>query len=215
MNANPQFLATTAHVDEAAVKPLPNSRKFYVQGSRPDIRVPMREITLTDTHLNNGVEKNPPIYVYDCSGPYTDPAAKIDIRSGLAEMRAPWIAERDDTEAAGAAHFRIWPATPARSGIGRHALQPHAYAAQGQAGQERDADALRAAGHHHAGDGIHRHPREPEDRRAFRDAAEPASGRELRRGHAQEDHAGIRARRSRRAAAPSSPPTSTIPKSSR
>ncbi len=99
MNANPQFLATAAHVDEAAVKPLPNSRKIYVQGSRPDIRVPMREITLTDTHLNNGVEKNPPIYVYDCSGPYTDPAVKIDIRSGLAEMRAPWIAERNDTEA--------------------------------------------------------------------------------------------------------------------
>jgi len=99
MNANPQFLATAAHVDEAAVKPLPNSRKVYVQGSRPDIRVPMREITLTDTHLNNGIEKNPPIYVYDCSGPYTDPAVKIDIRSGLAEMRAPWIAERNDTEA--------------------------------------------------------------------------------------------------------------------
>jgi len=99
MNANPQFLAQTAHVDEAAIKPLPNSRKVYVQGSRPDIRVPMREITLTDTHLNNGIEKNPPIYVYDCSGPYTDPAVKIDIRSGLAEMRAPWIAERNDTEA--------------------------------------------------------------------------------------------------------------------
>ncbi len=98
MNANPQFLATTAHVDEAAVKPLPNSRKVYVQGSRPDIQVPMREITLTDTHLSNGVEKNPPIYVYDCSGPYTDPATKIDIRSGLAEMRAGWIAERNDTE---------------------------------------------------------------------------------------------------------------------
>ncbi|MBI5006681.1 MAG: phosphomethylpyrimidine synthase ThiC [Nitrosomonadales bacterium] len=99
MNANPQFLAKSAHVDEAAIKPLPNSRKVYVEGSRPDIRVPMREITLTDTHLNNGVEKNPPIYVYDCSGPYTDPAVKIDIRSGLSEMRAPWIAERKDTEA--------------------------------------------------------------------------------------------------------------------
>jgi len=99
MNANPQFLATAAHVDEAAVKPLPNSRKVYVQGSRPDLRVPMREIALTDTHTSNGIEKNPPIYVYDCSGPYTDPAVKIDIRSGLAELRAPWIAERNDTEA--------------------------------------------------------------------------------------------------------------------
>ncbi len=99
MNANPQFLATAAHVDEAAVKPLPNSRKVYVQGSRPDIQVPMREITQDETPASMGAEVNPPVYVYDCSGPYTDPAVKIDIRSGLAEMRAGWIAERDDTEA--------------------------------------------------------------------------------------------------------------------
>ncbi len=99
MNANSKFIAAAAEVDAAAIQPLPNSRKIYVQGSRPDIRVPMREITLTDTQINGGVEKNPPIYVYDCSGPYTDPAVKIDIRSGLAEMRAPWIAERDDTQA--------------------------------------------------------------------------------------------------------------------
>jgi phosphomethylpyrimidine synthase len=99
MNANPQFLATTAHVDAAAVKPLPNSRKVYVQGSRTDIQVPMREITQDETPASMGAEINPPVYVYDCSGPYTDPAVKIDIRSGLAEMRAGWIAERDDTEA--------------------------------------------------------------------------------------------------------------------
>ncbi len=99
MNANPQFLATSAHVDEAAVKPLPNSRKVYVQGSRPDIQVPMREITQDETPASMGAEVNPPVYVYDCSGPYTDPKVKIDIRSGLAEMRAGWIAERDDTEA--------------------------------------------------------------------------------------------------------------------
>ena len=99
MNANPQFLATAAHVDEAAVKPLPNSRKIYVQGSRPDIQVPMREITQDETPASMGAEVNPPVYVYDCSGPYTDPKVKIDIRSGLAEMRAGWIAERDDTEA--------------------------------------------------------------------------------------------------------------------
>ncbi len=98
MNANPQFLASTAHVDEAAVKPLPNSRKIYVGGSRPDIRVPMREISQTATHTSAGEETNSPIYVYDCSGPYTDPEVKIDIRSGLAEMRAAWIAGRNDTE---------------------------------------------------------------------------------------------------------------------
>ena len=98
MNANPQFLAATAKVDEAAIQPLPNSRKIYVEGSRPDIRVPMREISQSDTPASFGAEKNPPIYVYDTSGPYTDPKAKIDIRSGLAALRAGWIAERGDTE---------------------------------------------------------------------------------------------------------------------
>ena len=98
MNANPKFLSATAHVDEAAVKPLPNSRKVYVEGSTPDIRVPMREITQTDTPASFGAEKNPPICVYDTSGPYTDPQAKIDIRAGLAPVREKWIAERNDTE---------------------------------------------------------------------------------------------------------------------
>ncbi len=98
MNANPKFLSATAHVDEAAVKSLPNSRKVYVEGSRPDIQVPMREISQSDTPAGMGAEKNPPIYVYDTSGPYTDPAAKIDIRSGLAPMREKWIVERNDTE---------------------------------------------------------------------------------------------------------------------
>ncbi|MCX7140137.1 MAG: phosphomethylpyrimidine synthase ThiC [Proteobacteria bacterium] len=99
MNANPQFIAATAHVDDAAVQPLPNSRKVYVQGSRPDIQVPMREISQADTPASFGAEKNPPIFVYDTSGPYTDPAAKIDIRNGLAPLRAKWIEERGDTEA--------------------------------------------------------------------------------------------------------------------
>ena len=98
MNANPKFLSATAHVDEAAVKSLPNSRKVYVEGSRPDIRVPMREISQSDTPAEMGAEKNPPIYVYDTSGPYTDPAAKIDIRSGLAPLREKWIEGRNDTE---------------------------------------------------------------------------------------------------------------------
>ncbi len=83
MNAHPQFLNTTAQVDEAAVKPFANSRKVYVQGSRPDIRVPMREITLSDTPAAMGAETNPPIYVYDTSGPYTDAAAHVEIARGL------------------------------------------------------------------------------------------------------------------------------------
>jgi phosphomethylpyrimidine synthase len=97
MNANEQFIARDARVDEAAVKPLPNSRKVHLEGSRPDIRVPMREITQSDTPAGMGAEKNPSIFVYDTSGPYTDPAAKIDIRQGLPALRAIWIDERNDT----------------------------------------------------------------------------------------------------------------------
>jgi phosphomethylpyrimidine synthase len=94
MNANPKFLAATAHVDDAAIKPLPNSRKVHVG----PLRVPMREVSQADTPTMFGGEPNPPLYVYDCSGPYTDPAAKIDIRSGLPALRDPWIVARNDTE---------------------------------------------------------------------------------------------------------------------
>ena len=93
MNANDQFYARDAQVDAASVAPLPNSRKIYVEGSRPDIRVPMREIAQGDTDASFGAEKNPAIVVYDTSGPYTDPAVQIDIRRGLPAVRAPWIAE--------------------------------------------------------------------------------------------------------------------------
>ena len=98
MNAPKEFLAAQAHVDDAAIQPLPRSRKIYVSGSRPDIRVPMREISQSDTAGIAGAESNPPVFVYDTSGPYTDPAASIDIRNGLPPLRAPWIEERRDTE---------------------------------------------------------------------------------------------------------------------
>ncbi len=101
MNAKHEFIANAAQVDEGAIKPFPMSRKVYIEGSRADIRVPMREISQSDTPLHNQpgmVEKNPAIVVYDTSGPYTDPNIKIDIRSGLPNIRAPWIAARGDTE---------------------------------------------------------------------------------------------------------------------
>ena len=98
MNARTEFKAETAQVDQAAIAPLPNSRKIYVEGSRPDIRVPMREVAQADTPTSFGGETNPPIFVYDTAGAYSDPAAQIDIRSGLAPLRAGWIAERGDTE---------------------------------------------------------------------------------------------------------------------
>ena len=96
--ANPKFIAATARIDERAVKPLPSSRKIYVAGSRPDLRVPMREVSQADTPASLGAEKNPPVFVYDTSGPYTDPSVKIDIRQGLPPLRTGWIRERDDTE---------------------------------------------------------------------------------------------------------------------
>ena len=99
MSARPQdFLSESARVDAAAIEPLPNSRKIYVEGSRPDIRVPMREISLSETPTEFGGEPNPPVRVYDTSGPYTDPEARIDLRQGLPRLREAWIEERGDTE---------------------------------------------------------------------------------------------------------------------
>jgi phosphomethylpyrimidine synthase len=93
-----KFLNETASVDEGATKPFAKSRKIYVEGSRPDIRVPFREISLSDTPSAFGADKNPPVVVYDTSGPYTDPDVSIDIRNGLPALRAGWIMERGDVE---------------------------------------------------------------------------------------------------------------------
>lgn len=92
------FSTETASLDAETTQPFAKSRKIYVEGSRPDIRVPFREITLSDTPSQFGAEKNEPVIVYDTSGPYTDPAVDIDIRNGLPAMRAKWIMERGDVE---------------------------------------------------------------------------------------------------------------------
>ncbi|MFT5395998.1 MAG: phosphomethylpyrimidine synthase [Gammaproteobacteria bacterium] len=98
MSAIPDsILSDTATVDAKAVEAIPNSKKIHVIGSRPDIRVPMREISCSPTQTQKGLEKNTPITVYDTSGPYTDPEAAIDIRKGLQPLRAEWVAERNDT----------------------------------------------------------------------------------------------------------------------
>ncbi|MGG4555263.1 phosphomethylpyrimidine synthase ThiC [Paenibacillus humicus] len=83
---NPEFLA------------FPGSRKVYLQGSRPDIQVPMREIALAPTVRGESVEENEPVRVYDCSGPYTDANYHADIRTGLPANRKNWILERGDVE---------------------------------------------------------------------------------------------------------------------
>ena len=80
------------------ISPFPNSQKIYVSGTRPDLKVPMREITLTPTSERFKTEENPPIRVYDTSGPYTDPAILTDIHKGLPPLRSPWILERGDVQ---------------------------------------------------------------------------------------------------------------------
>ena len=96
-------LREVAEVDSASVKPFPSSYKRYIEGSRPDIRVAMREVQLTATTLSsaNGtsqLEPNPALRIYDTSGPYSDPDADIDIRKGLPAVRENWIKERQDTQ---------------------------------------------------------------------------------------------------------------------
>jgi len=158
MNAPLKFDSATAQVDQAAIAPLPNSRKVYIEGSRPDIRVPMREISQSPTPASFGGEPNPPLYVYDTSGAYTDPAAAIDIRSGLGTPRAPWILERGDTEAlegptsaygqARLADPALEPLrfslqrTPRRARAGANVTQMH-YARQGIVTPEMEFVALR------------------------------------------------------------------------
>ncbi|MBM7029094.1 phosphomethylpyrimidine synthase ThiC [Bacillus amyloliquefaciens] len=74
------------------------SKKVYAEGSSPDIRVPMREISLSATTGAFGEEENAPVRVYDTSGPYTDPDVQIDIHEGLGALRTKWITGRGDVE---------------------------------------------------------------------------------------------------------------------
>ncbi len=92
--------SNSVHMDTAnqtSRQPYPNSKKVYIEGSRPDIRVPMREISLSPTQTSQGFEENPPVLVYDTSGPYTDPSIELDLKKGLPDVRSTWIEERNDT----------------------------------------------------------------------------------------------------------------------
>ncbi|NDF70208.1 MAG: hypothetical protein EB131_03610 [Betaproteobacteria bacterium] len=98
MNAADQNVHLAAEALNATIKPFPASEKVYVEGSRPDIRVPFRKVSQSATHTRDGDVANPDIHVYDVSGPYTDPAQSCDLNRGLAALRAHWIEERGDTE---------------------------------------------------------------------------------------------------------------------
>ncbi|MEZ5457373.1 MAG: phosphomethylpyrimidine synthase ThiC [Lysobacteraceae bacterium] len=99
MNALPSdLIRETSALSADVTRPIPGSTKIHVSGSRADLRVPMREIQQGDTPRLFGAEPNPALTVYDTSGPYTDPAAKIDLTQGLPSLRSGWIDERADTQ---------------------------------------------------------------------------------------------------------------------
>ena len=93
-----KFVSKDAGLDKGALKSFENSKKIYIEGTTPDIQVPFREISISDTPSEFGAEKNAPVLTYDTSGPYTDPKAKIDIKNGLVPLRNKWIEDRKDTE---------------------------------------------------------------------------------------------------------------------
>ena len=111
------LLSQTARLSQEATGSLPGSRKVYVSGSRPDLKVGMREVEQTPSAASFGEQTNPPIPVYDTSGPYTDPDAQINIHAGLAPLRAAWIKERGDTESQPAAAYF-------EAGTARHPAPP-------------------------------------------------------------------------------------------
>ena len=164
------FSRDAARLDDASIAPLPMSEKVYITGSRPDIRVPMRKISQDDTPTDMALsgqtgEENPPVYVYDTSGPYTDPDVTIDIRDGLAPVRQNWIEERGDTELLdgpssdfgqarlddeklAALRFNL-QRTPRRAKPGKNVSQMH-YARQGIVTPEMEYIAIRENQNRHA-----------------------------------------------------------------
>ena len=136
----------------------PNSQRIYLQGSRADMRIPLREIAQDDTLTEHGREANPPIPVYDTSGAYGDPNAEIDLKQGLPHIRSAWIDQRGDSEMLSGlsseygkerahdpktAHLRFNQITrPRRAKTGRNVTQMH-YARQGIITPEMEFVAIR------------------------------------------------------------------------
>ncbi len=119
------------------MKSFPSSRKIYVKGARyPEIRVPMREILLN---------QNPVVTVYDTSGAYTDPTAKIDFKKGLEPIRSSWIERRGDANTVPSSHptFRLHAQRhPSKAKPGRNVTQMH-YAKKGVITEEMEYIAIR------------------------------------------------------------------------
>lgn len=159
MSAIPEdFINKTAALSEEVTRPFPNSEKVYVEGSRKDIQVPMRRVSQSPTSASFGQEENPPIYIYDTSGPYTDTQVSIDLMKGMPDVRSAWVLERDDTEQLegptstygkerqgleSLAHLRFEHIrAPRRAKTGRNVTQMH-YARQGIVTPEMEYVAIR------------------------------------------------------------------------
>ncbi|WP_235365449.1 phosphomethylpyrimidine synthase ThiC [Proteus terrae] len=156
-DAAQEFISTIQGVS------FPNSNRIYLEGSRTDIQVPMREIQLDKTLVGGSkdspvFEDNEPVPVYDTSGPYGDPASQLDVNLGLKKIRQPWIDERNDTEAlsllssdftqqrladAGLEHLRFpLKPSPKKALNGKSVTQLH-YARQGIITPEMEFIAIR------------------------------------------------------------------------
>ncbi|MBG5951492.1 phosphomethylpyrimidine synthase ThiC [Proteus sp. G2618] len=156
-DAAQEFISTIQGVS------FPNSNRIYLEGSRTDIQVPMREIQLDKTLVGGSkdspiFEDNEPVPVYDTSGPYGDPDSQLDVNLGLKKIRQPWIDERNDTEAlsllssdftqqrladAGLEHLRFpLKPSPKKALNGKSVTQLH-YARQGIITPEMEFIAIR------------------------------------------------------------------------
>ncbi len=136
---------------ERARRPAPGSRRCYVQGSRSDLRVGMREILQSPTSVGGRHRPNPPIPLYDTAGPYGDPDLAVDLTRGLPPLREGWIAERGDSEVSTRAAV-VGPSAPAappapgraaRCARGPAAVTQLAYARRGLITPEMEYVALR------------------------------------------------------------------------
>jgi phosphomethylpyrimidine synthase len=159
------MIATKDSFEPHSSEQLPASKRVYVQGTiHPDVRVPMREIEVSSTKSYTGaVTPNDPVRVYDCAGPWGDPAFTGTSEQGLPALRREWILARGDVEEIDGREVK-----PMDNGYlsGKHAEfaskaeKNRLIEFPGLTSQRRYAARLCARGHHHAGNGVHRHPRE-------------------------------------------------------
>ena len=230
MNAIPRFVAASAHVDEAAIQPLPRSRKVYFQGARADVRVPMREISQT-RHARRLRRRGQSRRSTSTTRAARTPTrrARIDIRAGLPALRAGWIEERGDTERLDGPSSRFGrerlddpKLAELRFELKRLPRRAQARAptsrrctTRGAASSRRRWSSSRSARTCAGANTSRARGLRPDAAQARAAHGPPAPRRIVRRVHSRGHHAASSCATRWRAAAPSSPPTSTTRRSSR